>query len=64
MDATANEPPEGYSAEGFPTIYFAPVGKKDQPLKYQGGRDIEAIEKYLKENSVVAFKSSTGKQEL
>lgn len=28
MDATANDAPSAYAVEGFPTIYFAPSGKK------------------------------------
>uniref|UniRef100_A0A8C5BF74 protein disulfide-isomerase n=1 Tax=Gadus morhua TaxID=8049 RepID=A0A8C5BF74_GADMO len=35
MDATANDVPLGYDVQGFPTIYFAPVGKKDQPIRYE-----------------------------
>ena len=62
MDATANEVPDTYKVEGFPTIYFAPSDKKDSPLKFDGGRTVEDFEKYLKEHGTVSFKS--GKEEL
>jgi protein disulfide-isomerase A4 len=58
MDATVNDAPEGYGVEGFPTIYFAPAGKKDTPLKYNGGRDVASMEKFIKENAVASFKKS------
>ena len=30
MDATANDKMPGYEVSGFPTLYFAPKGGKDQ----------------------------------
>uniref|UniRef100_A0A669DED6 Protein disulfide-isomerase n=1 Tax=Oreochromis niloticus TaxID=8128 RepID=A0A669DED6_ORENI len=35
MNAVANDVPLGYDVQGFPTIYFAPVGRKDEPVRYQ-----------------------------
>ncbi|KAI5087374.1 protein disulfide-isomerase A3 precursor [Silurus meridionalis] len=35
MDATANDVPQGYDVEGFPTIYFVPALKKDEPRRYE-----------------------------
>lgn len=61
MDATANDVPESFKAEGFPTIYFAPSNNKESPLKYGGGRTVDEFMKYLKEQATVAFK---GKDEL
>ncbi|GFO31601.1 protein disulfide-isomerase [Plakobranchus ocellatus] len=55
MDATANDAPTPYKASGFPTIYFAPSNNKDSPLKYEGGRDIDDFEDYLKEHATVSF---------
>lgn len=48
MDATANEA-EGVNIEGFPTIKFYPANNK-AGLDYKGGRTLEDIEKYLREN--------------
>lgn len=47
MDATANDVPEPYNVRGFPTIYFAPKGKKAHPKKYESGREVDDFIKYL-----------------
>lgn len=58
MDATANDlPNDNYKAEGFPTIYFSPAGSKT-PMKYEGGRQVDDFEKYLKEHATASFKSA------
>ena len=57
MDATANDSPDPFTAEGFPTIYFAPANKKSEPMKFEGDRTVEGFEKFLKEHSAVSFKS-------
>lgn len=57
MDAVANDAPENYAASGFPTIYFAPAGSKDSPVKYEGNRDLEDLKKFMKDNSNVSFQS-------
>lgn len=57
IDATANETPDPYKAEGFPTIYFAPANKKSEPIKFDGDRTLDGFEKFLKKHSTVAFKS-------
>ncbi|GLD73431.1 protein disulfide-isomerase A3-like protein, partial [Lates japonicus] len=35
MNAVDNDVPLGYDVHGFPTIYFAPVGRKDEPIRYE-----------------------------
>jgi len=62
-DGTANDAPDKYDTEGFPTLYFAPKGKKDTPIKYVGDRDPEDLIKFMKKHSVVSF-VSVGKTEL
>jgi len=47
MDATANDVPPEYGVRGFPTIFFAPKGKKTNPKKYESGREVEDFIKYL-----------------
>jgi len=49
MDATENDP-TGVKIKGFPTLYFYPAGKKDQPIQYNGDRTEEAMEAFIKEN--------------
>lgn len=58
FDATANDAPENFGVEGFPTIYFAPSGKKDAPIKYGGNRDLEDLTKFMKQHAVKSFKGA------
>lgn len=62
IDATENDLPEKYKVEGFPTIYFAPAGKKDDPVKYTGNRDSNDLEKFLKDNAVKSFQTEKEKK--
>ena len=56
MKATANEATAGYESSGYPTIYFAPAGKKSTPVKFDGGgRTVEALESFIKDNAVVSM---------
>lgn len=48
MDATANDVPSPYEVSGFPTLYFAPAGRKMSPKKYEGGREVSDFINYLK----------------
>ena len=64
IDATENDLPEKYKVDGFPTIYFAPSGRKDEPIKYTGNRDSNGLEKFLKENAVKSFQREKKKEEL
>jgi len=48
MDATANDvPSSAFQVSGFPTIYFSPAGKKDSPIKYEGGRSLDDLFEYV-----------------
>ncbi|CAK5023302.1 unnamed protein product [Meloidogyne enterolobii] len=62
IDATENDLPEKYKVEGFPTIFFAPAGKKDDPIKYTGNRDSNDLLKFLKDNAVKSFQSEREKE--
>ncbi|KAL8587058.1 hypothetical protein ACOMHN_023448 [Nucella lapillus] len=53
MDATANDTPNDYEAGGFPTIYFAPVNRKNKPIKYEGGRELKDLISFLLEKVTV-----------
>ncbi|XP_036001321.1 protein disulfide-isomerase A3 [Fundulus heteroclitus] len=48
MNAVNNDVPLGYDVQGFPTIYFAPVGKKEDPVRYQGTRELKDFLQFLK----------------
>ena len=62
MDATANDAPPEFKVEGFPTIYYAPPGKKTDPIRFDGDRTVEGFSKFLEERAVASFKK--GKDEL
>jgi len=47
MDATENDVPSTYQVRGFPTIFFAPKNEKNNPRKYEGGREVDDFIKYL-----------------
>ncbi|CDF32155.1 Protein disulfide-isomerase, PDIA-4 Endoplasmic reticulum lumen [Chondrus crispus] len=50
MDATKNDAPVDYKAQGYPTLHFFPAGStKGKP--YDGGRTKEDFIKYFKENA-------------
>jgi len=53
MDATANDTPDGYSASGYPTIYFATAGNKQTPISYSGDRSLDDLVKFIKEHATV-----------
>jgi len=64
MDATANDSPQAkYQAKGFPTILFAPAGKKDSPITYSGERDVKSFTEWLKKNAS-SWKTKDTKSEL
>ena len=50
MDATANEYP-GLEIRGFPTILFYKKGEKSSPKPYEGERTLDAMLKYLEEQT-------------
>ena len=65
IDATANESPESYMVQGFPTIYFAPAkGDKTNPIRYEGDRSQDDLVKFIKEHATVSFTSASAKEEL
>ncbi|XP_049750142.1 protein disulfide-isomerase A4 isoform X1 [Elephas maximus indicus] len=53
MDATANEATsDHYKVDGFPTIYFAPSGDKQNPIRFEGAdRDLEHLSQFIEEHA-------------
>lgn len=39
----------------FPTLYFAPMNSKNEPKKYQSGRDVDSFVEYLKREATNPF---------
>ncbi|CAN8067388.1 unnamed protein product [Agarophyton chilense] len=50
MDATLNDAPKGYKAQGFPTLHFFKAGSKEG-VAYDGGRSKEDFIKFFQENA-------------
>lgn len=48
MNAVDNDVPLGFDVPGFPTIYLVLAGRKDDPIRYQGGRELQDFLKFLK----------------
>ena len=54
MDATANEiDVAGVNVKGFPTLYFFPGNDKKNPVKYEGGREMNDFVKFLDSHATV-----------
>eukprot|EP00054_Salpingoeca_dolichothecata_P014451 m.81694 g.81694 ORF g.81694 m.81694 type:complete len:489 (-) comp20997_c0_seq2:59-1525(-) len=51
IDATANDYPSYFPVRGYPSIFWVPAGSKKSPKKYEGGRELEDLVKYVKENA-------------
>lgn len=47
MDASNNDVPPPYEVRGFPTLYWASKDGKSNPVRYEGGRDLEDFVKYI-----------------
>ncbi|XP_075996293.1 protein disulfide-isomerase A3-like [Genypterus blacodes] len=64
MNAVDNDIPLGYDVQGYPTIYFALAGKKDEPIRYEGGREVKDFLKFLKREATHPLVISGVKVEL
>lgn len=64
MDATANDLPGDFTAEGFPTIYFAPANDKKNPIKFEGQRQLDDLIKFVTEKATVSLGKKASKEEL
>ena len=54
IDATANDV-NGVDIEGFPTIKFWRADNKEQPIDYDGDRDIDSFLSWLDEKAARPF---------
>jgi len=62
MDGTLNEAPTQYKFEGFPTIYYSLPGKKMEPIKLDGKRDMPSLVEFIEKNSIVLQKKKEEKK--
>nr|XP_033185197.1 protein disulfide-isomerase A3 [Bombus vancouverensis nearcticus] len=56
FDATANDVPAPYEVRGFPTLYWAPKNSKNNPVKYEGGRELDDFIKYIAKHATNELK--------
>ena len=62
MDATANDFPKSYQVSGFPTLYLKKAS--GELVSYNGGREVAAMKKWLKENTTHKLGALPAKDEL
>merc|ERR1712014_246676 len=63
IDATANDV-EGVDIEGFPTIKLWKADKKDDPLDFDGDRDVDSFIGWLEQKVSLPFNHNEIKTEL
>lgn len=57
MDATANDVSPSFDVRGFPTLFWLPKGKRDAPVRYDGGREVDDFVKYISKHATNELKS-------
>lgn len=62
MDATKNDAPKEYKAQGFPTLHFFPAGSTEGK-PYEGGRTLKDFVKFLQENATHKEGIEVGEEE-
>nr|QOJ52477.1 protein disulfide isomerase [Meloidogyne incognita] len=55
-DATANDVPPRFDVKGFPTIFWVPKNDKENPVPYQGGREVNDFIKFIAEHATDPLK--------
>lgn len=51
MDATANDVLPAFDVRGFPTLFWLPKDKKNAPVRYDGGRELDDFIKYISKHA-------------
>jgi len=51
VDATANDIPPAFSVRGYPTIFFVPANQKNNPITFDGKREIPDFIKFIQKNA-------------
>jgi len=51
IDATANSYPDSIQIQGFPTLIFFPAGNKQNPITYEGDRDLPSLTQFIIDNA-------------
>ncbi|CAJ0927683.1 unnamed protein product, partial [Mesorhabditis belari] len=56
MDATANDVPPLFNVKGFPTLFWLPKNDKQNPVPYNGGREVKDFVKFIAAHSTDGLK--------
>lgn len=56
MDATANDVPPTFQVQGFPTLFWVSKEDKENPKKYEGGRELTDFVQYIAKHSTNELK--------
>jgi len=62
VDATANDLPSSFAVSGYPSIFWVPANKKNAPVKYDGGREIDDFVNYIKGHVSKPLKEEAGEE--
>lgn len=57
MDATANDVPSAFEVSGFPTLYWLPKNDKQNPRRYEGGREHDDFIKWIAKHATDELKA-------
>ena len=58
IDATANDfPQQLFPVSGFPTLYYVPANNKQNPIKYEGDREVKDFISFVKKNASSPLKT-------
>jgi len=63
IDATANDFDRSrYEVGGYPSIYFVPAKENAKPVKYEGSRELDEMESFVRKNARTLKKSKKNKK--
>jgi len=62
IDATANSLPPAFAAKGYPTIFFAKANNKENPMKYEGAREVEDFVNFIKKEASLPLVAKGGEE--
>lgn len=55
VDATANDVDSRYEVKGFPTILFYKANDKQNPIAYEGAREVAAMTEFIKKHTTTSW---------
>ncbi|KAJ0055159.1 hypothetical protein NL108_011433 [Boleophthalmus pectinirostris] len=64
MNAVDNDVPLGFDVQGFPTIYFCGAGRKEEPVRYEGPREVKDLLKFVQRETSHSLRTKGPRNEL